>query len=53
MHFGENEMIPTTSGACCDVCESPSDGVADCQAEISTVLRAVLDIPGNGEVNVC
>lgn len=51
--FGEKEVTPIISGTCCDVCESPRKGISDCQAEISIVLKAVTDIPGNGEVNVC
>ena len=52
-YFEEDDVSPNHSGVCCDVCETYStDNLQDYMQEITTILRVVQEIPGNGEKKV-
>lgn len=51
-YFEEESVISSVSYSCCGVCENQPEDVSDRQEEVVTVLRAVQEISGNGEVKV-
>lgn len=51
-YFEEGSAISPVSYSCCDVCENQSEDILDRREEVVTVLRAVQEIPGNGEIKV-
>ncbi len=50
-HFGEDLPSATSEAGCCDVCSCTAE-LTDHKAELATVVRTVLEVPGYGEVKV-